>query len=398
MAFLLPGAVLQADYASAVLGYVESRFADVLLVRVAERIFDDAAEETVVLLASNAYGVSTTRASYTPSLRLAEVNDLTGLQQFLANFVKDKRVAPMMQSTIAGVASWKAHAIRDCWELVTGLLEKQQVRRLGDVARVSLGTVTGANDFFLLNGTDTARLNVWDKTIPVVTRSAWLTGPVLSSRSLAENSADVRSRLLVLPRGLAIDRRTKIGKYIGKGEEAGLSDRRKCCRDPWWSLDPVPVPDAFLPYTVGYPRGIALNTARAASTNTVHQVTWCSLANESTVRSWALSTWSVLGRLSAEMFGRHYGGGVLKLELADAQKIPVVKGLRITKQEFAACARSTRLAQEVADSALLSSSLGLSSQDLGLLQEASERLAQKRRGPTRDAPTDCQRQAATAVL
>ena len=45
MALLLPGAVTQVDYASAVLRYVEERFDDVLLVRVRERIFDQAHEE-----------------------------------------------------------------------------------------------------------------------------------------------------------------------------------------------------------------------------------------------------------------------------------------------------------------------------------------------------------------
>jgi adenine-specific DNA-methyltransferase len=388
MAFLLPGAVLQADYASAVLGYVEHCFKNVLLVRVAERIFEDAAEETVILLAADRRRGSVTSNGNSCASHIAEVRNLGELERMLA--VDEKlRSRVSRRPEIPGVACWKAETVqRECWELLVSLFKENSVGQLGDVAKVTLGTVTGANEFFLLRGDESIRLEIHEKTIPAVSRSAWLTGPLLSVESYSENSLGGRSRLLALPPDLVIDRRTKLGAYIKSGETQKLPDRRKCNRQPWWSLGQVRIPDAFLPYTVGYPRGMALNAVHAASTNTIHQVNWRSSPDEEIINSWVLSTWSVLGRLCAELFGRHYGGGVLKLELADAQRLPVLADLRVDLAPFVASARSGELARTTADFALLSSDLGLTSQDIALLQRNTEILAKKRIAAPRNAPPE----------
>ena len=78
MALLLPGAVTHADYAAAVIEHLESRFDDVVLVRVSERIFTDAEEETVVLLAAGAR-----EAGHRVTARFHEVDDLAGLERLL---------------------------------------------------------------------------------------------------------------------------------------------------------------------------------------------------------------------------------------------------------------------------------------------------------------------------
>ena len=51
LGLLLPGAVLQSDYSRPVLAALEDRFRSVDLIHVRERLFTDASERTVVLLA-----------------------------------------------------------------------------------------------------------------------------------------------------------------------------------------------------------------------------------------------------------------------------------------------------------------------------------------------------------
>jgi len=395
LALLLPGAVLQADYASAVLRYVGRCFTDVLLVRVAERIFDDAAEETVVLLASNARAAPLVATDCPSSFDLAEVTDLVGLEQLLARRSVSKTIGKITEPTIPGVASWKAAALpKEGWELLVKVFQHAQVTQLSEVARITLGTVTGANDFFLLSEATAQRLDVFNKTVPVVSRSSWLTGPQLSSTGLASVSSGSRGRLLLLPRDHIAS--PKVRCYIEDGEIKGYQNRRKCQRDPWWSLVRAPIPDAFLPYTVGYPRGVALNAAAAASTNTVHQITWRGQVDSELARSWALSTWSAVGRLCSELFGRHYGGGVLKLELAEAQRIRVVQGLRISTEDFDSCGKSEELARAMGDSALLSAGLGIAREDLSLLQACANILAQKRNAPITASAYDMKERQAAA--
>ena len=378
MALLLPGSLLQADYAPAVLRHVENAFTDVVLVRVFERIFDDASEATVVLLASGAHApASSTRRG----TRLAAVNDLVGLEQFLAQLSTETTPVSISPRQIPGVPEWKSAVVSQrSLELIELILLDQNVSRLGDVARVALGTVTGANRFFVVSTADAERLGVAHWTSSVVGRSAWLRGPDLTEAALTSASADGCGRILQLPSDLVVDGRTRLGRYIAQGRLDGLPNRWHCRRDPWWSLGSIPTPDAFLPYMVGQPRGLALNSARASSTNTVHQVTWRDAPDSALARSWALSTWSVVGRVCAELFGRQYGGGVLKLELADAQRLPLIGCLEVSEDLWRDCATDTHRAHSIADSALLASGIGLEASDFSVLQQALEHLSHQRTG------------------
>jgi hypothetical protein len=374
MALLLPGAVTQVDYAPEILDYLAERFEDVLLVRVRDRIFTDAQEETVVLLASGA------RTAGTPSrCRHADVDDLAGLEQLLKrNAAPPSPAAP----AVDGIADWKRRLVPTaCLDLLASVLAADRTRLLGDVARISLGTVTGANATFVLTDDETDRLGVRAYTVPVVARNAWLTGPVLSSASIASS----RRRLLTLPPDFPLDRRTRLGRHLAAAEAAGVHERHHCRRKPWWALGQVAIPDAFLPYTVAAPRGIALNTARAASTNTVHQVQWRMAPSVEQQRAWALTSWSTLGRACAELYGRHYGGGVLKLELAAANRLPVVDSLAVSAAEWEACHNDSELARQVADRALCAAGLGLTARHMRLLGETAAAIAAARVGKPRGA-------------
>jgi adenine-specific DNA-methyltransferase len=373
MAFLLPGAVVQADYAGAVLEHLERRFDDVLLVRVRERIFDDAEEETVVLLASGRGAAGQARPR-----RFRDVDDLAELEHLLEAGVPD---AAQDTVSLDGVASWKDAAVSAaCRAVLERVLGHESVTTLGAVARVGLGTVTGANAVFVLTEDETDRLGVRRYTRPVVGRSAWLEGPVVTAASLRHAGAGRPGRLLSLPPDYPLDRRTRLGRHLRAAEADGVDARRHCQRDPWWALGDVTIPDAFLPYTVARPRGLALNAARAASTNTVHQVTWRGQPAEQEQRSWVLSSWSSLGRLCAELYGRHYGGGVLKLELAAAQRLPLVAGLAISDAEWTTCRHDRVRAEQTADRVLLTSKLVRTRGDLQVLDETAARLAAERVG------------------
>jgi hypothetical protein len=373
MALLLPGAVTHADYASDVLEHLERCFEDVRLVRIRERIFDDAQEESVVLLASGARD-----RGNRVSCQFAEVDDLAGLERMLA---APARTSPQRrQRVIEGVSQWKLELVSgDCIDILEELLAHDHVEQLGGVARVRLGTVTGANDVFVLTDDEVDRLNVRHWSTSVVRRAAWLDQPTLDADRFEAASASDPRLLLVLPSDLRVDRRTRLGRYLSDAEKAGVADRHHCRRTPWWALRNVATPDGFLPYTVAMPRGLTLNGARAASTNTIHQVSWLAGPPPQRLESWVLSTWSTIGRLCTELYGRHLGGGVLKLELSAAQRLPVIDcdwaqipPLLDLANTSAACA--------AADKLVVSGPLGLRRSDLTALGAAASMLAERRVG------------------
>ncbi len=107
------------------------------------------------------------------------------------------------------------------------------------------------------------------------------------------------------------------------------AQRYKCrVRTPWYA---VPLPkrraDAFLPYMFHLGPRLVVNKVGARSTNLLHGVSLKEGAPPAA--SLAVAMASSLTLLSAEVEGRAYGGGVLKLETREAERllVPDITGL-----------------------------------------------------------------------
>jgi adenine-specific DNA-methyltransferase len=368
LSLILPGAVLEADYAASVRKHLESTFRFVQLIRLSERLFPGAEEASVVLAADGAH--------LGPSISPTQVTAASGLAQLREALASgDLRRPP--STTDRG--AWDLDDL--CAEALNEALAHSAVSQLSDRAEVHLGCVTGANDFFVMTSEDVQHLGVEQYVVPAMTRNAWVLGPEMTAAAFRAVSDGLPNQLLRLPPDLAVDGRTRLGRYIGWGEEQGLPDRHHCQRDPWWSIPPSPVPSAFLPYMVGEPKGLALNRAGASSTNTVHQVTFAEESSINMRRSWAVGTWSTLAFAAAELIGRRCGGGVLKLELGDARRLPMMEGLVGSDDDWR---RLRRPRGQTTIDELVAERLGLTPAHMSLIRNARAALRQTRRGDRTD--------------
>lgn len=102
-------------------------------------------------------------------------------------------------------------------------------------------------------------------------------------------------------------------------------------------------------------------------------------------RAVAVSSWSSLTQLCVEMFGRHYGGGILKLEISAAKRLPVIDGGSVKRADWMNSRTSGADARAYADTHLFGKSFGLSSRDLALLQRNAVALASHRVGSSTEA-------------
>jgi len=68
---------------------------------------------------------------------------------------------------------------------------------------------------------------------------------------------------------------------------------------------------------------IILNSAEAVCTNSIHRIYFKEDLSETMRKAIILSLWSTYGQISAEIEGRTYGSGVLKLEPSEASKLVV---------------------------------------------------------------------------
>jgi adenine-specific DNA-methyltransferase len=128
--------------------------------------------------------------------------------------------------------------------------------------------------------------------------------------------------LLLIPPGKIPDG-SAIKGYLRKGRHAQVNKRYKCrVRRHWYSV-PLPKkrPAAFIPYMTGDTPRLIVNESAAWSTNLLHGVTFNS--NAPHPRAVSAAMLSSVTLLSAEVEGRSYGGGVLKLETWESERLLV---------------------------------------------------------------------------
>ena len=198
------------------------------------------------------------------------------------------------------------------------LRASDQTTTLKTFADVNVGVVTGRNQFFVLRQSEVERLDIFDHTVPLISRSVQLKGAkidVSDWRRLAK--ADDRVHLLDLEPLNGSKLTPELDVYIQRGERMKVHQGYKCSiRTPWYAVPAVWTPDAFVFRQIyDFPRNV-LNRARATSTDTIHRMK-CRASPEQTVAA----TYTHLTAASAEIEGRSYGGGVLELEPTEATNL-----------------------------------------------------------------------------
>ena len=177
----------------------------------------------------------------------------------------------------------------------------------------------------------------------------------------------------------------KVVAWIEQGIAQGVHRRFKCrIRDPWYAVPLGPVPDAFVTCARGGAPKLVLNDSGARCTNTLHAVRWRRAVDGKAI---AVGFLSSLTALIAELYGRRYGGGVLKLDPSDVSSL-LIPMARISAHEFDHINRMVRAGNEagarlLADRLTLRKSHCLEEAEYRALCEALSDLVGQRR-PNRD--------------
>jgi adenine-specific DNA methylase len=383
---VVPAELLHAQYAEQVLDFVGSRFARTKVVVFEQRVFPGALEEVVLLLAEG-HG-----SAPVESHELIENEDVGDLELHAPGVEtrpgpKPTRPRRRRAPIAAGGASKLLAQLlpartRRLYEKLAGGVG--ETARLGELASVDIGAVTGANDFFLLAADE--ELGVPDDFLrPAVSKAIHIRGARFATTDYDTLlAAGTRCRLFVAGKDDAdpIERRAR--KYLERGIASGIHKRYKCrVRSPWWSV-PLPkheAPSLFLTYCASEHPRLVLNEAQALHTNTLHGV---SVKPGVSGRALAASFPNSLTLLSAELAGRSYGGGVLKLEPTEAENLvipPLIGESEDELHRIDELLRASRLedALNLTDRLTLEKTLGLSASEIKSLRAAAERLRSRRR-------------------
>jgi len=299
LALVLPAELLHTDYGEPVRELLLRRFGSVIIVAFDRAVFSSAQVDAVLLLASN---------DDDRGLRVIRIPDKQALETLDV-------VAPLDIKAKAPQRRWSGAVDTGAGSIYEELRTSGIAVPLGAIASVDIGFVSGANDFFILSCDEAARRGLPAHVLsPTMRRPGDIPG-LLASRG------DVRLLLDLAGRPDPSDQR--LTAYLEEGEASGIASRYKCrVRRPWYAV-PLPrsKPDAFLPYMSHLGPRLIVNDAAAWSSNLLHGVTLGLLAPPP--RALAAAMLSSLTLLSAEIEGRAYGGGVLKLETKEAERVLV---------------------------------------------------------------------------
>ena len=380
LAMVLPAELLQVTYAAQLRQYLADSFEKISIFSCNEIFFENAEQEVVLLLAEGK--LDSSNSSNFCDISLVETNSL---EELLRSKPNNKRNKADRKYVKHDSEKWLKYFLdKDEIDFIRTLRAHKSVGTLSDHASIDVGVVTGENAFFVVSQEQVKKSGLERFVIPLVSRSAQLSGAILSKQELQELAKSGKPVYLLYLTG----HNTKefpigLRNLIAYGESQGFNQGYKCSiRKPWYNVPSVWEPDCFFFRQIyDFPR-VVVNKAGATSTDTIHRMK----CNSSASRI-AANLYTHLTAASAEIEGRSYGGGVLELEPTEAERLLVPKELNgaMTVTEADKLVRKGRLADvlEYNDRVVLQGALRLSKKDCKMLKQIWSKMRDRRMSRSR---------------
>lgn len=313
-AWVLPSSYLHAEYARDVRLQLKKRFTRLIEITLEQRLFssEGAKERTVIVLAEGFES-----CSGEARVQRLHATDAAELENAVVSLVNGNPTVILDGCFLSPLA--------EATSLIETVRSKQACRKLGEFLDVKIGIVTGANDFFIKSKADWKKHGVTGNSLrPILAKFGQVSGLELTAEDLQENRINELKCLLLndYKKGRAPE---KVSNYLAsfpveKKEKNATFKKRSC----WYSPDDGRIPDGFFSYMCDHGPRLALNPAKTTSTNTIHRIYFNSDIDEIRRKTIAMSLLSTVTQLSAELVGRSYGSGVLKLEPSEVRRIDIV--------------------------------------------------------------------------
>lgn len=386
LAMVLPTELLTTGYAEEIRLWLKRRFKAVHLVMFERLQFEDATEKVILVLARGTGGCK--------ALTLVPVEDATDLPKIRMFGPMHLNVAPPDRG------KWS--------DLLLSAEERQAYDRavyehftaLGTFGSTTLGTVTGANDYFCIDEDTRVAYDIAErhlaKIVPPGARH--LRGPVFAKKDWDRLRARNERVWLLLPKENLDNAGDGLVRYLDEGHADAVHEAYKCrIRTPWYRPPIVPAPDLFFTYmSHRYPR-VVRNAAKVSFVNSMHGIRLVKGLPSTVAQALPFLMLNAVTMLGAELHGRSYGGGVLKMEPREAADLPIPRLAlieavwrrlapdQVNLQRQLEAGAWAAVAERV-DRELLRCECGLSDEDIAQLHLAVNKLRSDRMGrPERSA-------------
>ena len=388
LAMVVPAEITQTHYGLRTLEALLQRFSSLHLIAFEENFFEGAQAETCLLLADG-FGGSCRSVQLTPLASIDELNRRAEITETL-------REPICVELSNGGLTRFSEAYLgapeRRAWNRVR---RHPQVRAVAALAEVTNGYVTGDNEFFHRNrkaAEDSGYPPTW--FYPTVRSSRSLLGLRFVGDDVAKLETEGTAHHLLVPQEDLLTDREPLDRLIAEGELRETPNRFKCRqRVPWWKVPGLQEADVLVGYMAGATPRASVNEARAFYTNSLHGLR---VRPEVSAALVALGFYTSLTLLSLEIEGRSYGGGILKIEPRELDRV-LIPWPEVPRAEIAALAKTVDellragrydAATEAVDAALLVGGLGISERTVRSLRAGRARLTKRRLERSRKrAPT-----------
>lgn len=375
LGLVLPAELLSVNYAAPVRKFLFDQFQHVQLVLFEEQVFPEAEADVVLLLADGYRRGPADHAVINQAKNGAALAALGAGQPWRPSDPAEKWTGSLVQA--------------DALAPLDALVEDGLFAGLQAWGNTTLGIVTGNNKYFTLSPQRAKELGLRSSELLPISPpgSSHLRGLELSKELLTTLGRQGSATNLFYP---ADPPSTAASAYIDDGHRTGVDTAYKCrVRKTWHRVPLVKPADLFLTCMNADTPRLTTNQAGAYHLNSVHGVFLREEHREIGRELLPLASLNSVSLLHAEMVGRSYGGGLLKIEPKEADRwampsprlvLSCVPALQSVKEEVSGLLEAGELldATALVDQALLRSSGRVSIAALKRVRRARYELAQRR--------------------
>jgi adenine-specific DNA methylase len=387
LAMVAPAELTHATYARPVLAFLQQSFRSTQILTFSKKLFPRLSEDTVLVLADGK-GEPPQAVTLINAACLSEIAEHSDPGDPLpGSIVLD--VGKLSAGRHRFVEYLLPEATRSLYQY---LRAAPNVSAFGTIADVGIGYVSGDNDFFHLSQRTAAAYDLPRQYLrPTVRSSSELSGVRYTFTDWsALHQAGAANLLLYIPTDVQ-ELPVSLQAYLNEGVRRGTPERYKCrVRKPWYRVPHVREVDGLLTYMSGSVPKLLANDAGVVTSNALHGFKMKPPGFDRPVGPLGLAALALtaLTSLSFEIEGHSLGGGMLKLEPTEAERVlipmPDVDSGELVSlaEELDHLSRGDREAEAraLADQAILQERLGLSAREIAALNDGWNQLRSRRLG------------------
>ena len=380
LGMVIPAEMMHVNYSGDVRLFLSKFPAKITIITFNELVFPDVQQEIILVLIEKDKNQNDSQNKvFNHKINIIQIKNM----DFLKN-IKNKNIEESEYKKIEPTEDkWNRYLLsKQELKVLTSISDLEKLSRFGEIAKVDVGTVTGANNYFVVSEDTLKEYKLEKIAAPLVGRNLHIPGIIFDEKDWFENKKKgFAVHLLNFPNTDFENYPKIMQEYIRLGEKQEIHKRYKTrMRDRWYQVPSIWKPDAFLlRRSHRFPK-LILNEANANTIDTMHRVKM----NPGIDRdSLIFCFYNSVTMAYSELVGRSYGGGVLEIlpNEAETMLIPYTKCKKRDLLHIEKLFRADSEIEEIldyVDDIVLKQKFDFSDQTIGTFRDIWKKLALKR--------------------